>query len=61
MSPKEGDCICPITKTKVNPKFTWIENGKHLKCGCPPCIDEFKKSTKATNESMTDPDSYVKE
>ncbi len=60
MNPKSGDRICPITETKANPKFSWIIDGKTYQFCCPPCVDEFLKAAKASNEPLADPDSFVK-
>ncbi|MEQ1829740.1 MAG: hypothetical protein ABL921_27505 [Pirellula sp.] len=60
MFPKEGDRICPITKTKANQKFTWIVDGKPYEFCCPPCVDEFLKSAKASIEPIADPTTFVK-
>ncbi len=60
MNPKSGDRICPITKTKANPKFSWIIAGKSYEFCCPPCIDEFLKTAKDSTNSLPDPDSFVK-
>lgn len=58
--PKSGDKICPITRTKANPKFTWIVGGKTYEFCCPPCIDEFVKNAKETPEEIKEPGSYIK-
>ena len=60
MFPKDGDRICPITETKANPKFTWVVDGKAYLFCCPPCVDEFVKTAKASSETLAEPDSYVK-
>ena len=60
MFPKEGDKICPITKTKANPKFSWVIGGKAYEFCCPPCVDEFIKTAKATPTEIKDPSEYVK-
>ncbi|MFN9349133.1 MAG: hypothetical protein ACK6DQ_21300 [Planctomycetota bacterium] len=60
MNPKSGDRICPITETKANTKFTWIIDGKPYQFCCPPCVDEFLKTAKASNDPLPDPDSFVK-
>lgn len=60
MFPKDGDRICPITETKANPKFTWVVDGKAYLFCCPPCVDEFVKTAKASSEPLAEPDSYVK-
>ncbi len=60
MSPKEGDRICPVTKTKANPKFTWIVDGKSYQFCCPPCVDEFVAMAKERPEELKAPDDYIK-
>lgn len=61
MFPKDGDRICPITRTKANPKFTWVVDGKAYLFCCPPCVDEFVKEAKASSGPLAEPDSYVKQ
>ena len=58
--PKPGDAICPITLTKVNPKFTWVIGGKDYQFCCPPCIDEFVLLAKESPDEIKDPSFYVK-
>lgn len=60
MFPKPGDKICPVTKTKANPKFTWIVDGKSYEFCCPPCVDEFVKMAKTTPDKILKPSDYVK-
>lgn len=60
MFPKPGDKICPVTKTKANPIFTWIVGGKTYEFCCPPCVDEFVKTAKATPDEIQQPADYVK-
>lgn len=60
MFPKPGDKICPVTKTKANPKFTWVVGGKAYEFCCPPCVDEFVKTAKSTPEQIQQPADYVK-
>ncbi len=60
MFPKEGDRICPVTKTKANPKFTWIVDGKSYQFCCPPCVDEFVTMAKERPDELMAPDDYVK-
>lgn len=60
MFPKPGDKICPITKTKANPKFTWVIGGESYEFCCPPCVDEFIKTAKATPTEIKQPSDYVK-
>jgi hypothetical protein len=58
--PKAGDKICPITRTKANPKITWVVGGQTYEFCCPPCIDEFVKAAKEHPEEIKEPGSYVK-
>lgn len=58
--PKSGDKICPITRTKANPKITWVVGGKTYEFCCPPCIDEFVKTAKERPEEIKEPGSYLK-
>jgi len=58
--PKPGDNVCPVTKTKANPKFSWIVDGKSYEFCCPPCVDEFVKTAKATPDEIKSPADYVK-
>jgi hypothetical protein len=60
MKPKSGNKICPITRTKANPKFAWIVGGETYEFCCPPCVDEFVKTAKEHPEEIKKPGSYVK-
>jgi hypothetical protein len=60
MFPKPGDKVCSVTKTKANPKFAWIVDGKSYEFCCPPCVDEFVKTAKATPDEIKSPADYVK-
>lgn len=60
MFPKPGDKICPVTKTKANPQFTWVVDGKSYEFCCPPCVEEFVKTAKSTPEEILLPTDYVK-
>ncbi|MEK6259606.1 MAG: hypothetical protein AABP62_13395 [Planctomycetota bacterium] len=59
-SPKSGDRICPITRTKANPKCSWIVDSREYQFCCPPCIDEFVKRAKGQPDEIQAPDDYVK-
>ncbi len=58
--PESGDKICPISLTKANPKFTWVVGGQAYEFCCPPCVDEFVKTAKATPDEIKQPSEYVK-
>lgn len=60
MFPKPGDRICPITETKANANFTWVVAGKPYQFCCPPCVDEFVRLAKESEEDLQDPETYVK-
>ncbi|MFM8289551.1 MAG: hypothetical protein ACKOGA_22900 [Planctomycetaceae bacterium] len=60
MSPKPGDRICPVTKTKANPKFTWIVNGEPYQFCCPPCVDEFVRTAKQSPDEIAPAAQYRK-
>jgi YHS domain-containing protein len=59
-NPKPGDTICPISKTKANPKFTWVIGGKTYEFCCIPCIEEFLVTAKEKPGEVKDPSGYVK-
>jgi YHS domain-containing protein len=59
-NPKSGDKICPISKTKANPKFTWVIGGKTYEFCCIPCIEEFVVLAKEKPGEVKDPKDYVK-
>lgn len=58
--PKSGEKICPVTRTKANPNFTWVVGGKTYEFCCPPCIDELVKTAKEHPEEIKEPESYIK-
>lgn len=59
-NPKVGQKICPISKTKANPKFTWVIGGKSYEFCCVPCIEEFVVLAKQNPGEIKDPTEYVK-
>ena len=60
MKPRPGEKICPITRTKANPKCTWVVSGKTYEFCCPPCIDEFVRRAKEKPQTIKEPENYVK-
>jgi YHS domain-containing protein len=60
-NPKAGEVICPISKTKANPKFTWVVGGKTYQFCCIPCIEEFVALAKEKPGEIKDPKDYVKQ
>lgn len=61
MSTRSGDKVCPVTKTRANPKFTWIIAGKPYEFCCPPCVDEFVRKAKESPAEVLAPEKYVQE
>ncbi len=59
-NPKAGEKICPISKTKANPKFTWVIGGKTYEFCCIPCIEEFVALAKEKPGEIKDPETYRK-
>jgi hypothetical protein len=59
-NPKPGDKLCPISKTKANPKFAWIIGGKSYEFCCTPCIEEFVALAKDKPGEVKDPSEFVK-
>jgi YHS domain-containing protein len=58
-SPEPGDRICPITRTKADPRCTWVINGDTYHFCCPPCVDEFVRLAKEQPEQLKVPEFYV--
>ena len=59
-NPKPGEKICPISKTKANPKFSWVIGGKIYEFCCIPCIEEFVVLAKEKPTEIKDPETYRK-
>ena len=57
-NPQPADKICPISRTKANPKFTWVVGGKSYEFCCPPCVDEFLTKAKEKPDEILEPDAY---
>ena len=41
-----GNTICPVSGDKVNPKVTYVFEGKRYAFCCPMCVKKFKKDPK---------------
>jgi hypothetical protein len=59
--PKAGDRICPISKTKANPKLTWVVGGKTYDFCCTPCVQEFVMKAKEKPAEILEPAAYIKQ
>ena len=59
-NPQPGDLVCPITQTKANQDCSWIIGGQVYVFCCPPCIDEFLETAKASPGEVMPPEQYRK-
>lgn len=59
--PKSGERICPVSRSKANPKCTWVIGGAEYLFCCPPCVDEFVRKAKERPEEVKPPESYVQQ
>jgi hypothetical protein len=57
--PQLGDRLCPVTRTKSNPKCTWQVAGQVYEFCCPPCIDEFVRRAKEQPDQIQHPNAYL--
>jgi hypothetical protein len=58
-NPKRGEKICPISKTKANPKFIWVVGGQKYEFCCVPCIEEFVDLAKTKPGDVRSPADYI--
>jgi hypothetical protein len=58
-NPKPGDPVCPVTRTKADPRCTWTVAGERYSFCCPPCIDEFVQLAKTRPDRLRRPGDYV--
>jgi hypothetical protein len=58
--PQPGDRLCPVTRTKADPRCTWSVGGQLYQFCCPPCIDEFVRLAKEHPDRVLPPEDYVK-
>jgi hypothetical protein len=59
-APAPGDRVCPVTRTKADPRCTWTVNGTVYQFCCPPCIDEFVRTAKERPDHIREPGAYVR-
>jgi len=57
--PLAGDFICPVTRTKANPRVVWTVSGRQYLFCCPSCIDEFVRRAKTDPRNLKPPTEYV--
>lgn len=57
--PRPGDPVCPVTRTKADPRCSWVVGGRAYTFCCPPCIDEFVRLAKAYPGRVRSPAEYV--
>jgi hypothetical protein len=60
-APEPGDRVCPVTRTKADPRCAWLVGGKEYLFCCPPCVDEFVRLAKERPEEVRDPGEYVRQ
>lgn len=60
-NPKPGDKVCPVSRTKANPRFAWQVGGKTYEFCCVPCVEEFVGTAKENPGAIRDPKDYVKQ
>ena len=60
LAPRPGDRICPVTRTKADPRCTWVVNGKEYQFCCPPCVDEFVRAARERPEEIQEPEAYTR-
>jgi hypothetical protein len=58
-APQPGDPICPVTRTKADPRCAWVVGGNEYLFCCPPCVDEFVRTAKERPGEIRDPGEYV--
>lgn len=58
-APKPGDRICPVSRTKANPKLAWVVGGKEYLFCCPPCVDEFVRKAKEKPDEVKPAENYI--
>jgi hypothetical protein len=59
-NPRPGDRLCPITRTKANPKCRWIIGGRTYEFCCPPCVGEFVRLAKENPDQIERPEAYAR-
>jgi hypothetical protein len=57
--PQPGDPVCFVTRTKADPRCTWVVGGKTYSCCCPPCVAEFVRRAKTDPTRLRPPEEYV--
>jgi hypothetical protein len=57
--PQPGERICPVSRTKADPRCAWIVDGRRYEFCCPPCIDEFVVLAKEQPDKIARPEAYV--
>jgi hypothetical protein len=57
--PKPGERLCPVSRSKANPKCAWVIGGAEYLFCCPPCVDEFVRRAKEKPDEVKPPESYV--
>ncbi len=56
--PVAGERVCPVTRSRGDPRFVWLIGGREYRFCCPPCIDEFVATAKERPDEVREPDFY---
>lgn len=59
-NPKPGARVCPVTRTKADPRCTWVIGGRTYQFCCPPCIDETVRLARERPKELLPPEEYVR-
>ena len=59
ITPRPGDHLCPVTRTKADPRCAWTIGGREYQFCCPPCIDEFVRLAKQKPNRINPPEHYI--
>jgi hypothetical protein len=58
-NPQPGEIVCPVTRTRADPRCTWVIGGRTYLFCCPPCIGEFLRMAKRNPGEVRLPEEYV--
>ncbi|MBX9582965.1 MAG: hypothetical protein K2X87_21885 [Gemmataceae bacterium] len=56
--PAPGERVCPVSRSRADPRFVWVVGGREYRFCCPPCIDEFVATAKERPDAVREPDFY---
>mgnify|MGYP005861200791 CR=1 FL=1 len=59
--PRPGDPVCPVTRTKADPRCSWVVGRRTYMFCCPPCIDDFVRLAKTDPGRVRPPEGYIQQ